>query len=156
MEKTKLGITIGLAAAGIYALTLVGGYIPAVLLLGYVLIREENAWLRWSAVRALALALFFSLINVFIDFVPDIANFVVTLINVFKTDPISLPSRFNRCMNVVDYIISFWRTITYLILLFKALKLQTIATPVDGLVGRHMLQQAPAQQPVQPQQPMQQ
>ncbi len=157
MEKTKLGISIGLMAAGIFALTLAGGYIPAILLLGYVLIREENQWLRWCAVRAVALALFFSVINVFIDFVPDIANCVVSLINVFAADPISLPSRFNRFLTVVDYGMGFWKTITFLILIFKALKLQTVATPVDGMVGRHMLQQV-QQQPVQqqPQQPAQQ
>ena len=46
MQKTKLGITIAMFAAAIYVVALVGGYVPAILLGGYVLLREENEWLK--------------------------------------------------------------------------------------------------------------
>ena len=54
MQKTKLGITIAMFAAAIYVVALGGGYVPAILLGGYVLLREENEWLKWNAVRAVA------------------------------------------------------------------------------------------------------
>ena len=54
MEKTKLGISVGLFGAIIFAVALFGGYIPSILLVGYVLLMETNEWLRKSAVKALA------------------------------------------------------------------------------------------------------
>ena len=42
MQKTKLGITISGLAAAIYLTCLFGGYIPAIILTGYVLMVEEN------------------------------------------------------------------------------------------------------------------
>ena len=46
MEKTKLGISVGLIGACICFTALFGGITPAVLLVGYVFLREDNAWPR--------------------------------------------------------------------------------------------------------------
>ena len=42
MEKTKLGISVALAAAALYFLGLFGGYIITGIAVGYVLLREES------------------------------------------------------------------------------------------------------------------
>ena len=55
MQKTKLGISVGLLGAAIYFTGLFSGYLVAVLLAGYVLMFEENEWLRKNAVKAVAL-----------------------------------------------------------------------------------------------------
>ena len=44
MQKTKLGISVGLLGAAIYFMGLFGGYLVAVLLAGYILMFEENEW----------------------------------------------------------------------------------------------------------------
>ena len=84
MQKTKLGITIAMFAAAIYVVALVGGYVPAILLGGYVLLREENEWLKWNAVRAVALLACFSLLTALIGLIPDGVGTIVSFINLFK------------------------------------------------------------------------
>ena len=46
MEKTKLGIPVNILGAVFYLLCMFGGYIPAILIAGYILIREtdEKEW----------------------------------------------------------------------------------------------------------------
>ena len=51
MQKTRLGISVGLLGAAIYFMGLFSGYLLAVLLAGYVLLFEENSWLRKNAVK---------------------------------------------------------------------------------------------------------
>ena len=60
MQGTKLGISVGMLGAAIYFTGLFSGYIVPVLLVGYVLMFEENGWLRRSAVKAISLMVFFS------------------------------------------------------------------------------------------------
>ncbi len=57
VQKTKLGISVGLLGAAIYFMGLFSGYMVAVLLAGYVLLFEENEWLKKSAVKAIAVVL---------------------------------------------------------------------------------------------------
>lgn len=42
MQKTRLGISVGMLGAAIYLTGLFSGYLVAVLLTGYVLLFEEN------------------------------------------------------------------------------------------------------------------
>ena len=60
MQKTRLGISVGMLGATIYLSGLFGGYVAILLLAGYSLLFEENIWLKKSAVKAVALLLFFS------------------------------------------------------------------------------------------------
>ena len=45
MQKTKIGISVGVMGAVMYFASLFGGYIPMLLLAGYIFLREENIWL---------------------------------------------------------------------------------------------------------------
>ena len=49
MEKTTLGISVGLAGAAVYFCGL-AGVIPVLLAAGYILLREQHPWLRRAAV----------------------------------------------------------------------------------------------------------
>lgn len=62
MQKTRLGISVGLLGAAIYFMGLFSGYLLAVLLAGYVLLFEENSWLRKNAVKAMSVMAVFSLL----------------------------------------------------------------------------------------------
>lgn len=45
MQKTRLGISVGMLGAAIYLTGLFSGYLVVVLMVGYVLLFEENSWL---------------------------------------------------------------------------------------------------------------
>ena len=140
MQKTKLGITIAMFAAAIYVVALVGGYVPAILLGGYVLLREENEWLKWNAVRAVALLDFFSLLTALIGLIPDGVGTIVSFIKLFKDveDKIYL-NNFNSVFNLIDSIIGIVKTVFFLILSIDALKMKSIKLPVvDKVVQANM------------------
>lgn len=77
MEKSKLGISVGLLSA----LTFLTGYLgitAMVLVVGYILIREENMTLKKNAVGTVVLYLAFLAISLCIgilDNVVDVFNF---------------------------------------------------------------------------------
>ena len=50
MQKAKLGISVGLLGAAIYLTALSGSLLGLLVLAGYVLLVEDNQWLRLSAV----------------------------------------------------------------------------------------------------------
>lgn len=60
MQKAKLGISVGLLGAAIYLTALSGSLLGLLVLAGYVLLVEDNQWLRLSAVKAVAVYLFFT------------------------------------------------------------------------------------------------
>ncbi len=86
MQKTKLGISVGLFGAGIYLIGLFSGLLAAVILAGYVLLFEENEWLKTCAVKAVAVLVLFSLIIAGINLIPDGLNFIEELIGIFGAD----------------------------------------------------------------------
>lgn len=59
MQKTKLGLSVGLVGAALYFLGLFS-FIPAFLLAAYVLLMEENQWLKRAAVKMVAVLIGFS------------------------------------------------------------------------------------------------
>ena len=72
MEKTKLGIPVWALGAAFYLICLFGGYIPAILVGGYILIRETGKDIRTAAVTGLAVLLVFSLLNMVFGFFPGV------------------------------------------------------------------------------------
>ena len=69
MEKTKLGISVGLFGALVFAAALFGGYMSSIIILGYVLLFEANEWLKKSAVKAVATLVAFSFVTAVIGLV---------------------------------------------------------------------------------------
>ncbi|MBR4164617.1 MAG: hypothetical protein IKR43_00050, partial [Lachnospiraceae bacterium] len=61
--KSKLGIHIGFLACICFLVAQFGGLTPLALLAGYVLIREENDFLRMSALKALMIVLCAAVLN---------------------------------------------------------------------------------------------
>ena len=71
MKKTKLGISVGLLGAAIYFMGLFSGYLVVVLLAGYVLLCEDNEWLKKSAVKAVSVMALFSFLITVVNLVPN-------------------------------------------------------------------------------------
>ena len=59
MQKTKLGISVGLLGAIFFFAGFFGGYLVTILMAGYILLVEDNAWLERVTVKGVVLMLFF-------------------------------------------------------------------------------------------------
>jgi hypothetical protein len=79
MQKSKLGISVGLLGALIYFAGLINP-LAMIVLVGYVLLKEENPWLRKAAVKAVLIVFGFAIILAVIssgDYVFDILNVII-------------------------------------------------------------------------------
>ena len=137
MQKTKLGISVGLLGAAAYVAVYFGGYVPALLITGYVLLFEENEWLKRTCVKAIALSMLISVLLTVIGLVPDLLRWIDTIAAVFGS---------NFKYFVVDNIISVFtvavgiiKTCLFLVLALKALTQSTIVVPVvDKFISKYI------------------
>ena len=83
MQKTKVGISVGMIGAAVYFAGLFGGYIAVIILAGYILLCEENEWLRRSAVKAVALLMVFSFFTTAANLVPNVIGFIDNVASIF-------------------------------------------------------------------------
>ena len=60
MQKSNFGVSVGVVGAAMYLLSLFGGYMAALLLIGYVLLFESNTWLKRTAVKVAVITFIFS------------------------------------------------------------------------------------------------
>ena len=136
MEKTKLGISVGLIAAGIYLITLFGGLVPAVLLAGYVLLFESNEWLRKNAVKAVLISVMFSVATTVLNLIPNAISIIDYLLSAvggsFRIGFLSnLVSAATLCLTVLSRLL-------FLGLGLRALDGGTIRfAPADNLIEKH-------------------
>lgn len=137
MQKTKLGISVGLLGAAIYFTGLFSGYLVAVVLAGYVLLCEENQWLRRSAVKAISVMIAFSFLITLVNLIPNAISVIDSIVSMFGGNfYIAFIS------NLVNAIVAALNIIEKLVLLglgVKALNQGTIAVPVvDNLINKYM------------------
>ena len=98
MEKTKLGLSVGIVGAAAYLLYQFGGYTPALLLVGYILLCETNSSLKVSALTATLITLGYALVNYAVFLLPNVTNLLTTFLNIFGIHPE---------LYIVDYIFNF-------------------------------------------------
>ena len=137
MQKTRLGISVGMLGAAIYLTGLFSGYLVAALLTGYVLLFEENGWLKRSVVKAVSLMVFFSFITVLINLIPNAMNCINYIAAMFGGSfHISFIS---NLVSAVTSVIDIVEKLLFIGLGVKALNQGTIAVPVvDKLVSKYM------------------
>ncbi|MCI5856256.1 MAG: hypothetical protein MR016_02680 [Agathobacter sp.] len=137
MEKTKLGISVGIAAAAIYFVAYFGGYVPAILMAGYVLIAEENQWLKRSAVKAVATLACFSALFAVIGLLPDALSWIGSLVDLFNGS--FSYSVVSKILSVITEALDIAKTVIFLMLGVKALTQATIKVPfVDNFLNKYM------------------
>lgn len=137
MQKTKLGISVGLLGAAIYFTGLFSGYLVAVLLAGYVLLCEDNQWLKRSAVKAISVMVAFSFLITVVNLIPNAISVIDSIVSMFGGNfYIAFIS------NLVNAVVAALNIIEKLVLLglgVKALNQGTIAVPVvDNLINKYM------------------
>ena len=134
--KTKLGISVALLGSAVYFLALFGGWLPVIIVAGYILLIESNEWLRKSAIKAVGICLFFSVLSAIIGFVPDAIALMNGIFNIFN-ESFSI-AILSRIIALVIMILSIAQKILLLVLGFKALHQGSVGFGViDRLVAKH-------------------
>lgn len=137
MQKTKLGISVGLMGAGLYFFGLIS-LIPGFLLAGYVLLMEENDWLKRTAVKMIVIVLGFGLLSAGVGLIQDVFLIINNILGwiPFLHFSIGVPFHLD---SILSYAISFVKTIVLIILGFKALSAGSMKVGfADKLVSKHM------------------
>ncbi|MBQ2115809.1 MAG: hypothetical protein II193_04385 [Lachnospiraceae bacterium] len=124
MQKTKLGMSIGLLSAVIYFTALFGGYIPLFMIAGYVLIFEQNDWLKRVCFKAVILLIAFSMITAIVGILPNLMNSFSNFIQIFNGDFSYI--FISRIVNIFNDIMNIIKVILFIMLGFKAYKIQDI------------------------------
>ena len=136
MYKTRIGISVGLFAAGLYFMGLLGLF-PMVLIAGYALLFEENAWLRRAAIKAVAVVVGFMVLNAMIGLLGNSASLIGDFFNLFSRHFNMM--RFISFISILRNIVSIAQVLVLLLLGFKAIKHNDINIGlIDNTINRHM------------------
>lgn len=136
MQKTKIGVSVGLLGAVAYFMGLFSGYLVVVLLAGYVLLFEENEWLKKTVVKSVSLLVFFSFIVVIINLIPDTISFINYVVSIFGGS--FYIGFISNLINAVTSAINIFEKILFIGLGVKALNQGTIVVPVvDNLINKY-------------------
>lgn len=127
MEKSKLGVKVCLLGALGYWLAMLGGFIPTLLLAGYVFLFENNKWLKKSVLNALLLSVFYSVITATISVFPDVIGLINSFFGIFAGH--FYADGFSSFISFLLYIVSIAETIMFVILGFTSLKQKDITVP---------------------------
>ena len=136
MIKTKLGISNFLLAAIIYLLGLFSNTVALVVAVGYVLIREDDAWLRKGALKAIILHLVILVLQCVVAFMPDLLGLLNSFLNIFKVNVnfgfiSSVKAFLNNSLDIL-------RTVLFFLLALFALLGKNIPSPVvEGMAEKH-------------------
>lgn len=137
MQKTRLGITVGALGAITFFAGFFGGYLVAIVLAGYALLFEKNAWLKRSVVKAVVLMVFFSVTVAIINVIPDLLEFVGNIASVFNGNFSII--KVNQVVNVVVSGLNLVEKVLFLGLGVKALSQGTIVIPfIDKKVSKYI------------------
>jgi len=137
MQKTKLGISVGVFGALLYFSGLFSGYLLTTLLAGYVLFKEENPWLKKTAVKSIALMIGFSVLYAVVGLLPDTIDIINNIFNIFN-GYFSL-SIISQVSSLLLKVIGFAETIVFVVLGFKSISQGTVPVPViDSFVNKNI------------------
>ena len=136
MNKIKLGVSAGLTGAILYFLGAIS-IIPAVILAGYILLKEENDWLKYQAVKMVMIVVIFGAINIGLNCIDDIFAIFNQVIGIFAKNvhiavPLGLTGILSTVCSLLRNIVLIWSGI-------NALNFKTVnVASIDELVSKNM------------------
>lgn len=137
MQKTRLGISVGLLGAATYFAIFFWDYLAAIVFVGYILLFEENIWLKKASVKAVSLVFGFSLLYSIIALLPNVIEFIGDVFGIFGGD-----FQLTFIDNIVTAIstgLTIIKKVLFIVLGIKALNQGSITIPViDSLVNKHL------------------
>ena len=137
MQKTKLGVSVGLLGAAIYFMGLFSGYLVAILLAGYVLLCEDNEWLKKSAVKAVSVMALFSFLVTVVNLIPNAISIIDYIVSMFGGN--FYVAFLSTLVSAVVAVLDIIEKLVLLGLGAKALNQGTITIPVvDRLINKYM------------------
>ena len=121
-------VTTFVSSSWVYAM-------PFVLLVAYVLYKEEDLWLKASALKAVFLVIFLVLVSFLFGFVYDLLdfiNFFLQFADINIVDGFGIISFFTNIIDVIGKIF-------LLILAISAFKGKTVKLPlIDNMINKHL------------------
>ncbi|MBQ8005255.1 MAG: hypothetical protein IJ303_02970 [Clostridia bacterium] len=136
MQKTRMGISVGLLAAVIYFSGFFAGFLTTTLLAGYVLLFEENGWLRRNTIKAFVLMIIFMLASAIIGFIPNLLDFIYDIVVLFNGSFSYL--KVSQFLSIITDILSIAEKVLFLVLGFMALNQRSVNLPViDNLINKY-------------------
>ena len=141
--KSKLGIHIGFLACICFLVAQFGGLVPLILLAGYILLFEENYFLRMSALKALLIVLASSVLTTLINLIPDVLfNLINWFTRIFGADTtfnnLKAISKITQIFSFLAWLVSTAKMLLLLLLAFLACRIKTIKLPfVDKLYDKY-------------------
>lgn len=99
MEKTRLGISVGLLAAIMYFMGILN-LLGLLLIAGYILFCEKDLWLRKSAVKAVLIYAVFAVITLILGVIDNCFGILNTMIGWLFSFRIDFPSGFGQYRGV--------------------------------------------------------
>ncbi|GGN94171.1 hypothetical protein [Saccharibacillus kuerlensis] len=135
MEKTRLGVSVGMLAAAVYFLGMIST-LALVIAAGYVLLYERNEWLKKSAIKASVVTIAFALLGMIVPLGSSILGVLAGLAgwfgdSVFIGWPLGLNS-------ILSGVLSIAQIVVLGILGFRALRQQELKlSKIDSLIERH-------------------
>ncbi len=84
MVKTRLGVSTKILGAAALLVFCFGGYLPGLVLAGYILLFEADENLRGTALVATGLQLGFSLLVYAVGFLPDLLGIIESFMNILN------------------------------------------------------------------------
>lgn len=137
MQKTRFGISVGLLGATIFFMGLYGGYMITAFLAGYVLLFEENEWLKKSAVKSVAIMILFSILSTLVYLIPSLITVIDGLVGVFGGN--FYINAISSLAIAVSSALDLIEKVLFIGLGLKALTQGNIAVPaVDKLIDKYM------------------
>lgn len=137
MQKTKLGISVGLLGAAVYFSGLFNGLLLITIMVGYVLLVEDNEWLRRTSVKAAVLYIIFALVSSIVGLIPDFITLISSFCEIFGGS-FAIPF----ISSIVGFIVGaldFVKAVLFIILGLKSLNQGTIVIPmIDNLISKYM------------------
>ncbi len=135
--KTKLGISIELTAAIAFLVAGLGGLVPTIIVAAYILLAEEDKWLRFIAVKATVLLIAFGLIYRVAGYLQDLIWRFTDYSTVFGYG--TLIYKLFGGIGAITMVVLVIRLVTFLLLAYKALKRETIEIPaIDQFIREHI------------------
>jgi len=136
MVKTKLGVSVGLLAAGVYFVGLIA-MTPLLLVAGYVIVTEEDVWLRKAAIRAIVIVVVFAVLSTFLGLLNNSTSLIINIAQLFRQT--ANMTDVNRVIGILQTILNICERVILLIMGFAALRQQKVSfAPVDNLMDNHM------------------
>lgn len=135
--KTKLGISTGLLAALTYFAALFGGFgLALIFLAGYILLVENDEWLKRMAVKAVVFTVTMTVLYWIVSIIPSIFAIINDFIALFNGEYFSI-EWISEIVEILHSVLSFVENVLLILLGIKALSKSTIYVPViDGMVNK--------------------